>query len=361
MHILRSIDRRRFQMDFLTHTAERAEYDEEIESLGCRLLPCARPGRLIQYAQNLKRILRENGPYDVIHSHPHHFSGWVLRVAREAGIPMRVAHSHNDTSQKDQRASLIRRGYLALAGHWVSRHATHGLAASAKAARSLFGDHWQRDPRWRILYCAIDCGSFQTQVDRRAVRAELGIPEDALVVGHVGRFAEQKNHRFLLEIADEVSRRIGNMKLLLVGEGPLRPAVEEEAARLGLTDRVIYAGNRPDVAKLMRTAMDIFVLPSFFEGLPLVGIEAQAAGLPIVLSDVVTEELDVVTPNIRRLGLRQPASAWAEKIADFATNEPKVAQAEALAMIKKSPFNIATSVSMLETFYDQAAQARMAV
>ena len=294
MHVLRHIDRDRYRMDFVVHTARPCAYNDEIRALGCDVIPCPEPARPWSYAGRFKRILRERGPYAVVHSHVHFHSGFVLRYAAQAGVPACIAHSHIDEFRLRASAGPVRRAYLALTQRWIASRATAGLAASRKQAADLFGPRWEADSRWRVLHYGIDTRPFHERVDPGAVRAELGIPPGAFVVGHVGRFARQKHDAFLLAVAARLAACEPNLHLLLVGTGPLRLAIEEAAARLGLTDRVIFAGPRADVPRLMRGAMDVFLFPSLFEGLGLVLIEAQAAGVPCVVSDVVPGEADVV-------------------------------------------------------------------
>jgi glycosyltransferase involved in cell wall biosynthesis len=351
MHVLRSIDRQRFRMDFLVHTTAPCAYDDEIRVLGSRIIPCLHPKRPWSYARNFGRIMRDHGPYDIVHGHVHHYNGYVLRLAQQVGVPVRVAHSHNDTSRRQATAGLLRRGYLTSMKRWIAQHATVGLAASRKAAAALFGPAWKTDPRWRILHYGIDLRPFQDPVDQIAVRAELNIPPDAFVIGHVGRFFEQKNHTFLVDIVAEVARQEPRTFLLLVGDGSLRPAIEQKAGQARLADRVVFAGVRPDVPRLMLGAMDVFLFPSLFEGLGLVLVEAQSAGLPCIVSDAVPEEADVVKPLMRRMSLSQPASVWAEAVLAARDAALVVTQPEALTIIEKSPFNIQTSVRQLESVY----------
>ena len=185
---------------------------------------------------------------------------------------------------------------------------------SRQAAVSLFGANWSGDPRWRISYCGIDLAPFRDHADRAAVRSEFNIPAKAFVVGHVGRFDYQKNHKFLIEIFATLARRQPDARLLLIGEGPMRATIEEQVGWAGLRDKVIFAGPRPDVPRLMTAAMDAFVLPSHFEGLPLVLLEAQAAGLPCLLADTVAEETTVNPALVRRLSLSQTTEAWCDEL-----------------------------------------------
>jgi len=351
MNVLRHIDRDQFHLDFLVHTTAAGAYDSEVRSLGSRIFPCVGPRNPLAYSRALRKILRTQGPFDVVHSHVHAYSGFVLRTARQAGVPLRIAHSHCDTSMLDIRSGAARRAYLALMNLWIQRHATLGLAVSRQAAVSLFGANWSADPRWRISYCGIDLAPFREQADRTAVRGELKIPANAFVVGHVGRFDYQKNHKFLIEIFATLAQRRPEARLLLIGEGPLQPTIEEQVVSAGLQERVIFAGSRPDVPRLMTSVMDAFVLPSHFEGLPLVLLEAQAAGLPCLLADTVAEETTVNPALVRRLSLSQSTDAWCDALAALCRSLENESHDEALRVIEQSPFNIQTGVARLQEIY----------
>jgi glycosyltransferase involved in cell wall biosynthesis len=339
-------------MDILAHAGGVGDFDEEVRSLGSKIFHCAYDGRPLRFARDLEQVLRSEGPYDVVHSHSHFFSGWVLKVAHRAGVPIRVAHSHLDSSRLDSRGGPGRRLKVALMRRWIDRHATIGLAASREAAAALFGPLWASDGRRRVLHCGIDLSPFESdRPDRRAVRSELGVHDDSFVVGHVGRFVEQKNHSFLIDVAVEVVRREPRSRLLLIGEGRLRGAVEEKARRLGVLDRVTFTGPRADVPRLMMGAMDAFVLPSLFEGLPVVGIEAQASGLGVLCSDTVTPELDVVPGLVRRLPLAAPAPAWAEALLRARESWSSLDPGAALRIVRRSTFNITNGIKALERLY----------
>jgi glycosyltransferase involved in cell wall biosynthesis len=351
MHILRHIDRDRFKMDFLVHTTKTCVYDEEIRSLGSCIIPCPHSSKPWLYARTFKQAMLEYGSYDIVHSHVHHFNGYILRLAKQAGVPIRIAHSHNDTSFVENEAGFQRTVYLGLMKWWIAKYATMGLGASDRAATNLFGSFWETDPRWQLLFYGIDLAPFHQTVDLVAVRSELGIPADAFVVGHVGRLYEQKNHRFLLEIAVEIIKREPRMHLLLVGDGPLRSILEERVIEMDLSKQTLLIGSRSDVSRLMRGAIDVFLFPSLHEGLGLVLIEAQASGLSCVLSDVVPKEADVVEPLMHRISLSQPAAIWAEKVLAVRNNRSASQQSEALALIEQSAFNIQKGLTKLTDHY----------
>ncbi len=289
VQVLRHMDPARIRMDFLVNTDRDCAFDEEIEALGSRIHRCVRYRRPWRYVPALLRILRDHGPYDVVHSHVHFFSGFVLAVAKRAGVRGRIAHSHTTAPDAEARPRLYRRPYRWLAARLIRANSTLGLAASAPAATALFGSRWRSDPRWRVLYCGIDLAPFRQACDPRAIRQELGVG-DAFVLGHVGRFVPAKNHAFLLQIAAAVRAAAPNTHLLLLGDGPTRPAVEAAARELGLSSHVSFLRTRPDVPRILVAATDAFLFPSSHEGLGLALVEAQAAGLPCFYSDTIPRD-----------------------------------------------------------------------
>jgi glycosyltransferase involved in cell wall biosynthesis len=349
VHLLRQIDRSRFAFDFLVHSAEPGEYDEEVRALGANIYPCTSPLRTIGYARALGRILRGNGPYDVVHGHVQHFNGIVMLVAAIRGVPIRIAHSHLDTGPLEARASAARRAYLAAMRHAIDNLATVRLAASRSAGDSLFLPEWEGQEKSGVMYCGIDLTPFAEPLDSGQIRRELGLPLDAFVVGNVANFRPQKNHEFLIAIAAELVRRAPCFRLLLVGDGSGRHRIESLVTDRGLSDHVIFAGSRSDVPRLMRGGMDAFTLPSVAEGLGLVAIEAQTAGLPMVLSDGVPPEVQVVPGLVRHLPLSASAAEWAEALLEM--RAVRCRQPEALAMVAASPFNIAHGAARLEEIY----------
>ena len=353
MNILRHRDPAQCQMDFIVHTTEPGPYDDEARRLGSRIFPCLSPARPWEYARNFRRILETHGPFDVVHSHVHLFNGFTMRCARRAGIPVRIAHSHVDTMPEDVAPGLARRLYLGSMRRLIWKNATHGLAASQQAAAALFGAGWNEDPRFRLLFYGIDLSGYRAAPDP-TVRPELGLPADAFVVGHIGRFDEQKNHGFLLEIAKSLAALEPRMRLLLIGAGSLRPAMEQRAAELGIADRVIFAGLRSDIARVLKGAVDVFVLPSLCEGLAIVLIEAQAAGLPCVFTNTIPGEATVVPALTTRVPLTESTASWAARILGAGRQPRPITQTDALATVTSSPFDIQRSVASLLDVYATA-------
>lgn len=335
------------RFDFLVHNPEPGAYDEELRSLGCRLIPCPIDSA-IGYTRRLSRVLTNLGPFDVVHSHVHHFSGLVLAVAKRHRVPVRIAHSH--AAADSATTSPVRRMYLAVTEALVRHSATAGLAVSGGAATSLFGKHWRRDSRWRIQYCSIDVARYRTSTSRSAVRAALALNPGSLVVGHVGRFDRQKNHRYLLDVFAAVRTLRPDAHLLLVGDGPLRPEIQRVASARGLAEFVSFLGSRGDVAELMASAMDVLVMPSLFEGLPLVALEAQATGLPMVLADTITTELEVIPELVRWHSLQDGPDTWAASIVAQGA-APRLPHDDAIRRMLAGPFSIDAGIAALRQVY----------
>lgn len=312
MQVFRRIDRSRYRFDFVLRSPAPGPYEPEIRALGGRIFRCPDHRNPFAFARALDAVLRTHGPFDAIHSHVEHYTGIVLAVAAAAGVPIRIAHIHNDRGS--QPASAPRRGYRKLMGVAVGRFATAGFAPSAAAARFLFGADWRDDGRWRVLPYGLDLGPFRATPERAAVRRDLGIPAGAVVIGHVGRFHPQKNHTLWLRILAAFSQREQRACGLLIGDGALRAEIERQADAAGLAARLRFAGVRADVPEVMLAAMDAFLFPSLYEGLGLVLVEAQAAGLPCVASDVIPPEADALPDLIRRLPLAAPPTAWADAL-----------------------------------------------
>lgn len=351
MHVLRRADRTRVHMDFLVHTLDRGAFDDEVEATGSRIVRCPEPPRRpLQYARAFRRLVAANGPYDVVHSHVHHFSGVVLSLARAIGVPRRIAHSHSDTRATQAASPWHRRLYFRAMRRALQRSATLKLAASREAAHALFGEEWQSDPTTRVLHCGIDLAPFRTPVNRAEVRLELGIPPDAFVIGHVGRFEEPKNHSFLLELTRRLAERLPATCLVLVGGGRRRAEIEAAVARAGLGSRAVFAGVRRDVPRVMRGAFDVFALPSLFEGLGLVVLEAQAAGVPAVVSTGVPAEAIVVPERVKRVALASGVEAWAREVLS-ARAELRAPRPDSLAALEASSFNVVRSAAALFRVY----------
>jgi len=304
MNYYRSIDRTRIQFDFLTHRPYRSDYDDEIESLGGRLYYAPRlyPQNYPAYFSYMKRFFAEHPEYRIVHSHIDTMSYLPLLAAKRAGVPVRIAHSHNTSIDRDLKYPL--KLFFKSRLHTVL---THRFSCGEDAGRFLFGDK-----EFTVIPNAVDASAFAFDEGVRAKkREELHIDGD-LVVGHIGRMSYQKNHRFLLETFKCLLGQKSNALLLLIGTGEYEEELKTLVNDMGIADRVRFLGSRPDVAELYQ-AMDLFVLPSRFEGIPVVGVEAQFAGLPCLFSDAVPREV-AFTDGCDFISLDEGAQTWAKRM-----------------------------------------------
>ena len=350
MNVMRHIDRERFRMDFLVHTDEPSAHDDEIRSLGARIFSCPSPWyrQPRTYARSFKRILREQEPYDVIHSHIFFASGYVLRLAHQEGIPSRIAHGHTGGVDADRR-NAARRMYETLTRYWIWRHATKGIGVSEGAATTLFGPRWKYDRRFEVVYYGFDFSSFNHLPSKAAVKAKLGIPPGRKVLGHIGRFLPVKNHEFLVRVFAKVVADGMDAHLLLVGKGPLEESVRAQLQKAGLLDRCTMTGEQANVAPFFG-AMDLFVFPSHYEGSPVVTVEAQAAGVQALVSSSVTKEIDVIPSLIKRLEPGYGVDAWAQTAIWKLCTNPVFDDAPAV-MVAQSRFGLQRCLDDLYRIY----------
>ena len=346
VHSLRLVDRDRMRWDFAVNAREPGAYESEVRALGSRVFVCGDHRKPWLFTRRLSDVLCRHGPYDAVHSHVARYSGIVLWVARRHRVPIRIAHSHNLLPPGDSE-QLARQVYLWIARWLIRRCATQCLAASEAAGTALFGEGMS----YSVLRCGIELKHFLGPLDRGGTRRDLEIPGDSLVIGHVGRFEPQKNHEFLLEVAGIAMRREPRVHLLLVGKGRLHSRMERRACELGIRSRVVFAGLRGNVPQLMQDAMDVFVFPSVFEGLGLVVLEAQAAGLPTLISTNVPADAVVIPELVTRISAQASAEEWADAALRRLGEPRPMSPSDALARIATSPFAIERSIVALIEFY----------
>lgn len=350
MNVLRKIDKKRFKLDFLTIDDETGVYDQEIKDLGGNLYSCPNPVNKIAFLRGFRKVLEEKGPFDIVHAHPYTLSGLILMQAARAGVPVRIVHSHTDRRKAMRDKSLFRIGYIYMMKKLISYAATYGLAASKDAAISLFGKKWINDNRFNVMYCGIDLDNFKKLKSKKIIRKELGIPNNSYVLGHVGSFNFEKNHDFLIRIFAKIARSNLNLHLLLVGDGPLKEKIQDKIKTLNLNERVTFTGVRQDVPDLL-SAMDLFVFPSLFEGLGLSVVEAQAAGLPCLLSDNVPQEVLIVDGSVSFIPIENSEDQWITAIKS-SIGSSDIDKDRALSQVISSPFNIERNVKMIEELYE---------
>ena len=238
MNLYRHVDRNKVQFDFALTQGYKSFFDDEVLSLGGRIFYY---NQKESYAKNTDLVIRSEGPFDAVHSHVYFYSGIILRIAAKYGIPVRIAHAHNTSF--GQKYTIKRRAYEWVMRKMILKYATHMFGCSTDACEYVFGKGIMEDLRCRVAYNCFDVTAFRFDpVKRSSVRSLFGISDDQLVVGHIGRFEEQKNHAQLVEIFASIYRQIPNAVLLMVGRGSLMDEIKDRCRMLGIYDRCVFAG-----------------------------------------------------------------------------------------------------------------------
>lgn len=342
MNYYKNIDRNKIQFDFICDEDSTDIPYDEIKKLGGRVILVPSYKNVFKYQKELKRIFKNNG-YKIVHSHINTLSVFPLRAAKKAGVPVRIAHSHSTTNKKEWKKNILKQ----ILKPFSRLYATDYICCSELAGRWLFGNKVYDKGEVYLLNNAIDLDKFKfDSKKRKSKRKELELTDDKIVIGHIGRFVTQKNHQFIIEVFNEIYKKKSNAILLLAGQGPLLNVIKEKVDALGLTDVVKFLGQRSDVNELYQ-AFDVFLLPSLYEGLPVVGVEAQAAGLLCVLSDDMTKETKVLKSTVF-MSLSLDAKQWATNILN---NFEKYKRENSINEMTDKGFNIKKEAENLTNKY----------
>jgi glycosyltransferase involved in cell wall biosynthesis len=342
MNLYRNIDRSKIQFDFLT--CKEGVFDKEILKLGGKVyrIPYITEVGHSKYLKALTGFFMKYSHYQIVHSHMDKMSGFVLRSAKKADVPVRIAHSHSTRSEGGTAARI----YKWYAGKKISKNATDFFSCSKEAAEWLFGS---KADRAIFLKNGIDLEQFIFSLKiREAIRSELKIKEDQFIVGHVGRFSMPKNHTYLLEVFKDFLSYRKEAILLLVGDGPLLPEIKRKAEEMELSKNVMFLGSRSNVEQLLQ-AFDIFLFPSVFEGFPVSVMEAQASGLPCLISDSITKEIDMEIGLVRSISLNNK-KLWIEKMQEVKNNHFN-RNSNLNSLIAKNGYDIKNASDYLQKFY----------
>lgn len=319
MKIYRQLDKSMYQIDFAVAVEEKMFYEDEIIAMGGKIYRISPKSKgFFKNFGEIKDIVRKNGYKYVLRVSQHSLSAFELLAAGIGGAKTRVFRSSNsNTTTGGGRDLMLHK----ICGFMPKLFANVRIAPSTEAAEFMFGKNCVAKNRAHLLHNAIDTGVFRYDAARRdEIRAELGL-NGCLTVGHVGRFNQQKNHSFLIDIFMKLHEKRDDTKLLLVGTGELEGEIKEKIAALGLEKNVVFAGVRSDVPDLL-SAMDVFVFPSLYEGMPNTVIEAQATGLPCCIADTITPEADI-TGLVKYLPLTASAQSWAQCALDSVSDTRK--------------------------------------
>nr|WP_317331736.1 glycosyltransferase family 1 protein [uncultured Romboutsia sp.] len=341
MNYYRNIDKKKIQFDFIVDEDSTYIPRDEIENMGGRVILVPPYQKIFSYIKKLKIVFKEN-EYKIVHSHLNTISVFPLYAAKIAKVPVRIAHSHSTSNKKEWKKDILK-NILKL---FSKTNATHYFCCSELAGRWLFGDKEYDNNKVKLINNAIDIDKFiYNEEIRDKIRKEIKV-ENKLVIGHIGRFVEQKNHIGLLEIFYEIHKENKEAVLLLVGDGPLFNVIKEKVKSFNLQDSVIFLGKRNDVNRLMQ-GMDIFLLPSLYEGLPVVGVEAQASGLLCIFSDSMTKETKIIE-STKFISLSKSYSLWAKEILEA---HKRYKRKDTKIEVINSSFEIKTESKKLESIY----------
>ncbi|MGI6537820.1 MAG: glycosyltransferase family 1 protein [Caldicoprobacterales bacterium] len=348
MNLYEHINRNKVQFDFLLHTDEECPYNEEIRRKGGKIFSVpARSQGVLANRKALNSFL-QNHEYKIVHQHVSSLSYIEpLKIAKHYNVPVRIVHSHNIR----QGGSFFHKYLHYLNQPFIKSYATDFFACSELAAKWLYSRRQYHAGEYKIINNGIEAEKFKFNENTRLLkRTELGIKDSAFVLGHIGRFAHQKNHEFLIEIFKKTYEKERESVLVLVGDGELRGQIEQKVNNMGLEDRVIFTGIRSDIPDLLQ-AMDTFVFPSKFEGLGIVLIEAQAAGLPCYTSNkVVPKEVDI-TGMVKFIDLEDNPNVWAQEILKGRDYKRK----SNINKIVNAKYDIAQIAAELEKWYELKA------
>lgn len=330
-----------FHFDFINHMEKKCDYDDEIRSYGCSIyhFPKFRILRIFSYIKAWNDFFILHSDYDVVHVHYFTLAGIILPIARKHGVKVRITHAHST-----KKANVLKRFLFNLSRARMIKNSTLLMACSQEAGQNLFQTN-----NFKLFYNAIESGKFvYNEKDRSIIRKELGIKKDDILIGNIGSFrTTQKNHYRIIRIFTRLCEKYENYKLVLVGDGLLRSKIEEGAKELGISNKVIFTGVRNDVSSLM-SAMDVFFLPSLYEGLPVVAIEAQASGLPVVMSTAVSEESSL-TDIVTRIDLNEKDDSWTSALHQAAGLDYDRTQYQ--KVIVDSGYDVKNNVKILQEIY----------
>lgn len=343
MNMYRNIDRSRIQFDFLEHYSSEDAFDAEIQSMGGHIyhIPFMEYKSIPRYLKELDAFFTEHQEIDVVHGHMGTTAMFYSVAAKRHGIRNRLIHAHEDSYIRDPR------GYIRMAlikQSWLG-------ASQLCACSETSGHYYYGNRSFTILKNAIDTDRFAFNSQKRtSMRSRLGLNDSEYVIGHIGRFAKQKNHHFLIKAFAEVLRYRPNAVLLLVGEGDLKKNIQNLVAELGIVNKVIFAPVI-ETPELYYDAMDLFILPSNFEGLPLVGIEAQCNGLPVLFADTITKEANVCGTNaFLPINTTQALAQWNQAI-QRCMRIPPYDRKSNLPQIKERGYDAKLNALRMSDFY----------
>lgn len=314
MNIYRNIDRSKVQFDFISYSEKDGYYDEEIKRLGGKIIKLNKS----KSVKELCNAINDNGPYDVVHAHTLFNCGIAMKAAKKCKVKIRISHSHTNL---DYSNNVIKKIYINMMRRSINKNSTNLLACSKSAGTYLFGEKNIHKDKYSYFPNLIEYSKFIDKYDNQVskFKEEMNI-SNKFIIGHIGRFIEAKNHKFLIDILANMIEKNIDAVLLLVGDGPLRIEIEKIAKQRNVYDKIRFIGIRDDVNVVLKS-MDVFVFPSIYEGLGLVMLEAQASGIPCVVSNAIQPEADLNLGLVTKLSLDDSVDLWVDNILNISNKK----------------------------------------
>lgn len=340
MNYYRFIDKSKFQFDFFCFEGSKLPQKDEIEKLGGRIYNVPKFSHPIRYIKVVRKIFRANN-YKIVHCHMNTMGIFAMYAAYKENIPVRILHNHSMVNHFFSRSEFKRNILKYILRSFCKIYPTHFYACSKAAGDWMYG----KNSNYTVFNNGVDVDKFKfNQHIRDSVRLSLGL-QDKFVIGHIGRFCEQKNHDLLIDIFCHVLDYQNNAVLMLIGEGELLDQIKRKVNKCNIGDKVLFLGKQNDTSKFYQ-AMDVFCLPSRYEGLPVVGVEAQCSGLPCLFSSYVSKESKILDTT-KFLSYDDSSNYWAINLIKLARNS----RVDASKEVKQANFDMFENAKKLESFY----------
>lgn len=354
MNWYRNIDKNEIQFDFTTMQEHRCAYDDEIESMGGKIIyvpPRAKVGNLNHF-KALYNCIKENGPYDAVHSHMNYHGGLVALAAKLAGVKTIVCHAHNTEDVAEQ--TLKRKVETTVLRNLMYSCSTDLLACGKEAGSFVFG----KNKKFKIINNAVDIEKFKPADNK--MQQEIKVLKDKydlnnkLILGHIGRFNIQKNHKFIVKILRDLKKQNCDFKFLFIGDGELKEEILDSVRKEGLEENIVYLGLQGNI-NIWLNIMDILVFPSLFEGLPVVLVEAQSTGLPCIISNKISSDVDLGLNLVKFLSIEDGTDIWVNEIINNnmkkECNQDKIKE-----QLKREGYYLQDNIKMIENIYKNKSE-----
>lgn len=344
MNIYRNINRDKFEFHFITHSKNKSDYDDEINKLGGKVIYIEKPRvkNLNRFSNQFRQIINDYGPYEAIHTHMQLFNGIILKEAEKNGIKVRISHAHLNGDYC--RKSLFREVYVNYSKKLINKHCTHKLSCSNESGKYLYNSS-----NFKLIKNAIDINQFKFDEKSNFLKKQLNIENKNKLIVHIGTFKNAKNHDFIIDVFNELNEIYNNYNLILVGRGELEESIKQKVKLLGLEKKVYFLGTREDIPEILQSS-DVFFMPSILEGLPVVLVEAQAAGVPCVISSNIPKECDMKLNLIKSLDLQDSKEEWVKELIN-SSNIEKTCFKDRVKKIIKHGYDLDNNVDILGKLY----------